>query len=1039
MTRLCPICSCPLPSRTRSRFCPRCSLRGALELAGEEAILLENGRVIGDYEMLELLGRGGMGVVYRARQKRLNRFVAVKVLVAGEFADVAARRRFQAEAAAAARLRHPHIVAIHEIGEHEGQPFFSMELIEGRTFADLVRDGPLPPVTAARLLQPVAEAVHFAHQQGVLHRDLKPSNLMLDAFGLPRVSDFGLARQLDVSERFTLTGEVLGSPSYLAPEQARGDRASEGVVSDVYSLGAILYDLLTGRPPFLGASPQAILRQVIETEPLAPRRLNPAIPLDLETICLKCLEKEPARRYPTAQELAEELTRFQRREPLRARPIGRLGRGWRWSLRHPAKAGLMLALATTLLTLAVVPTLAYIRISRAEQARAVQLRETLLTQARALRLGGHSGQRREGWSALVAAAQPLHGTPEADFIFRLRREAIANLALEDAWFEPATNLPAIPDATLLRLDRSQQWIATGTYRGPVRVLRVADQTLVSEWALTNQTLQHIVDFSPDGRYLALRHRERIAIWEVTNQVMVTSAVASLNQFAFRGGAQAVAFLQTNTVVCFALPSGAKLWERSLEQHPGRRTLVFSPDGHWLALGLGEERGIELLGLTTPARVRLRMTPAVAALGWSADGRWLAAGGDNGSVRLWDLGEKVENGPGNLGSTESQPPDWTVETHGMYLQALAFSPDNHWLAAASYDETIRLFDVRTGRMGLAFAAQAFRLDFAPDGSRVGPVWQGGKAGWLHLTNAPAFQSVRFLSRGASPALALNEAGSLCAVASEREVLVFKANLAAPPQRLPLENTRAVYFQPEGALLGLTFSNVLAWPMTMTDTDVVFGEWNNPAPGGGGEVAAFSRDRRTLAFARYRSDTVEVWRNGELRHRLDHPRVNCVALHPNGNELISTSLDGGETRRWNVETGQPLAAWPDDGGNRTAFSADGKWLVQFGPRCVVRNTQTWQVRELLAEVPPNANTADAAFSPDGRWLAVIMADREVHLLSVRDFTPLAVFEAPSRARLNRLAWDQKGETLAVLAAQNELQIWNLRALRSGLAQLHADWPE
>jgi WD40 repeat protein len=1029
----------PLPARTRSRFCPRCSLQGALELAEDDAIPpLEKGRVIGDYEMLEILGRGGMGVVYRARQRSLNRLVAVKLLVAGEFADDAARRRFQAEAAAAARLHHPHIVAIHDIGDHEGQPYFSMELVEGRTFADVAREGPLNGNTAARLLKPVADAIQFAHAQGVLHRDLKPSNLLVDAFGLPRVSDFGLARRLDAPERFTLTGEVLGSPSYLAPEQARGDRASEGPASDVYSLGAILYHLLTGRAPFLGASPQAILREVIENEPIAPRQLNPTLPIDLETICLKCLEKEPARRYGTAQELADELNRFLTHEPLRARPVGWCGRSWRWSLRHPAKAGLMLALLVTLLTLSLVPTLAYLRVSRAEQERAGQLRETLLTQARAVRLGGHSGQQRDGWTALVAAARPINRETNTDFHSRLRREAIANLALDDAWFEPATNLPPDADATLLSFDARQEVFAAGEFHGRVRLVRAFDSRPLGELAFTNHTLQHVVEFSPDRRFLALRHQERIGIWDLTNQVMVLSEIAGLNQFSFLSGGQSVAFLGTNHVVCLALPSGTKLWEKPTGDLSGRGVIAFSPDQTWLALGLEHGRGLEIHQVHSPAVVRLLMPSEVTSLVWSRDGRWLGAGGADGSIRLWEWGDRFRQDSAVEPMGPPFPPAWTFETHDTAIQAMAFSPGGRWLAVASNDETIRLIDVRAGRTGLSFPAVAYRLGFSSDGGRVGPVWQGGRAGWLRLRNSPAFKTTRFQSRNVNPSLAMSSSGNLCAVANSDAILVFGTNLEDRPSQLPLDRPRAAYFLP-GGLLALTFTNLAYWPLILDTNSHGFGPREESPLNSGGESASFSPDLRTKVFANYRMDSVDVTYDGQLRHRLAHPRVVSVALHPDSKLLVSASLDLGETHLWNAQTGERLATWPDEGANRAAFSADGQWLVQVGPKCVVRDTKTWKAQPLLTDVAPNATTADAAFSPDGRWLAVIMADRELHLLRTKDFATVAVLESPSQVRLHRIAWNQNGGKLAVLAARNELQVWDLKALRAGLRNLKADWPE
>jgi len=306
------------------------------------------GSRIGDYVLEAPLGEGGMGIVYRARQSSLNRIVALKMLPFGRFSPDAHLKRFRAEAEAIARLRHPNIVTIYEVGEHDGQPFFSMEYVDGSDLAKVIRERPLPIREAARLLASVAKAIQYAHEHGIVHRDLKPSNILIDGEGEPHVSDFGLARNLASDSDLTMTGQALGSPHYIPPEQAEGRREAHTAASDVYGLGAILYHLLAGRPPFVGETVPAILRQLAESEPVPPRLLNPDVPGDLETICLKCLEKNPARRYWTARELAEELERFLRDEPIRARPIGTLERAWRWCRRRPALAGMTAATSLTL-------------------------------------------------------------------------------------------------------------------------------------------------------------------------------------------------------------------------------------------------------------------------------------------------------------------------------------------------------------------------------------------------------------------------------------------------------------------------------------------------------------------------------------------------------------------------------------------------------------------------------------------------------------------------------------------------------------------
>jgi eukaryotic-like serine/threonine-protein kinase len=282
-----------------------------------------------------------MGVVYKAHQRSLHRIVAVKLILSGRFASKESVERLRAEAMAAAALRHPNIVAIYELGQVDGQHYFAMDYVEGRSLAEVVRHGPIPGRQAARYLLAIARAVHYGHQRGTLHRDLKPSNVLIDEQDQPRITDFGLAKRLnDGDGEPDAAGEPIGSPGYMPPEQARGDHDGIDIHSDVYSLGALLYDLLTGRPPFCAETMQATLDQVLHNPPASPRALNPNVPRDLETICLKCLQKEPAHRYLSAQELADELGCFLEGKPIRARPVGVAEQAWRWCSRNSTVAGL---------------------------------------------------------------------------------------------------------------------------------------------------------------------------------------------------------------------------------------------------------------------------------------------------------------------------------------------------------------------------------------------------------------------------------------------------------------------------------------------------------------------------------------------------------------------------------------------------------------------------------------------------------------------------------------------------------------------------
>lgn len=369
----CPRCGAQVPSLEWEGLCPRCIARVSLSpepepvMEAEEvpgpigtgaAAAFPTGFRLGDYELLEEIGRGGMGVVYRARQLSLDRLVAVKTILSGRLADPDAVRRFRAEAGALARLRHPHIVTIHEITESEGHHLFSMEYVPGGNLAQRLQEAPpgtagsdgarQKPTDAATLLAKVADAVHHAHERGVLHRDLKPSNILIDAAGEPHVTDFGLAKRLHAQSDLTYTGQLIGSPQYFAPEQFSPRFGEIGPRTDVFALGAVLYHLLTGRPPRHGETLEAVLLQLIDAVVVSPRKCDPTLPRDLDTICLKCLEPDPRHRYATAAAVAEDLRRFLAGQPILARPCSPARRLIHVVRRHPAPTLALLVVAASL-------------------------------------------------------------------------------------------------------------------------------------------------------------------------------------------------------------------------------------------------------------------------------------------------------------------------------------------------------------------------------------------------------------------------------------------------------------------------------------------------------------------------------------------------------------------------------------------------------------------------------------------------------------------------------------------------------------------
>ena len=365
VTRVCPKCGAEIPVDAPEGGCPGCLLESGLRLLDEEAVaggadllhidklartpgsgrLMELLGELGDYELLEEVGRGGQGVVFRARQKSLDRTVALKVISLGQWASKEHLRRFRREAEAAARLEHPGIVPIHEVGERDGFCYFSMQFIEGGQLDEVVEDAPMPIRRSAELVAQVARTVHYAHEHGILHRDIKPGNILLDEQGEPHLTDFGLARLVETESTVTRTLEVLGTPSYMAPEQATGSNTKLTNATDVYGLGAVLYQLLTGHLPFVGGTPYETIKLVIDTEPRPPRSLNPKIDRELSTICMKCLEKDPKRRYSSALALAEDLDHWLKHEPIRAKRSGFLTYAGKWVRRNPAIAALIASLA----------------------------------------------------------------------------------------------------------------------------------------------------------------------------------------------------------------------------------------------------------------------------------------------------------------------------------------------------------------------------------------------------------------------------------------------------------------------------------------------------------------------------------------------------------------------------------------------------------------------------------------------------------------------------------------------------------------------
>lgn len=500
-------------------------------------------RYFGDYELLEEVAQGGMGVVYKARQTSLNRIVAVKMILAGHLATDADVQRFASEAETAASLKHKAIVPIHEVGQQNGQHYFSMDFIDGRNLAEVIRTAPPSPEEAARIVKAIAEAVDYAHSEGIIHRDIKPSNILIDDSGQVHITDFGLALRVEVDRDLTRTGQVLGTPSYMPPEQARGKRDLVGPASDIYSLGAVLYDLLAGRPPFRGESAADTIRQLIDAEPLSPGQLNRDTPRDLETICLKCLAKEPHKRYGTAALLADDLARYLADEPILARRVNSVERAWRWCRREPRMAILFATLATLVAFIATIgPIIAAQQIRLRHEAEYLLGEKAELLDEKACLIDKLQTSIADQERVAAEALQQAELATRRAFNVQLRRTQ------QVWWSDPrqAEELlgdrlrcpPELRDFTWhlfdSLIDREPKTIAVPLGNHPRLALssrgellasvndtniQIWRTTTLSEYALIRGDFRDVwsVEFSPSGEWLAFGDNKDVVVWDVANR------------------------------------------------------------------------------------------------------------------------------------------------------------------------------------------------------------------------------------------------------------------------------------------------------------------------------------------------------------------------------------------------------------------------------------------------------------------------------------------------------------------------------------------
>jgi WD40 repeat protein/tRNA A-37 threonylcarbamoyl transferase component Bud32 len=1034
----------------------------------------ERPRVAG-YEILEELGQGAMGTAYKARQVSLKRLVALKVMRSARLANPLALARCRMEAEAAARLQHPHIVQIYEVGDQDGEPYLALEYIDGGTLEGRLGGKPQPGPAAAELVETLARAMHYAHQHGVVHRDLKPANILLTGEGVPKITDFGLAKILEGEPGQTLPGTIVGTPSYMAPEQAEGKAREVGPAADVYALGAILYELLTGRPPFRGASLLETLEQVRSEDPVPPSRLLPKLPRDLETICLKAMARAPARRYASAGALADDLRRFLNHEPIQARPVGPAERLARWCRRHPARGGLVAAISALLVTVVVASVLVALASTAQERTRR---REGLVRQLQVVRATPHvNGWSAEAWK-LVTEAAGL-GKDET-----LRTLAAATGAGLDA--RPGRHLERV-SVSWMAFDASGTRLLLGG-RGDVQGRPLEGAKL---WDLSADSLEVSwqagpgpVAFRRDGTPVHLVPRDGPSqfLWDLAGRRAVgecrfgpvpgqaaPSALAR-NELDFP-----VLTLSNDATLAAAAtlaPGGGRVaaWEAGsgrllfqAEQQAG--ALAFAPAGNLLAGS--DPQGSITLWSVPEGRVTATLPPAgvtVHCLAFSPDGRRLAVGDSAGAVTVWDV-------PARL------PVTYCYGSH-QDVYAVAFSPDGSLLASGGRGP-VRLWDAATGRLVLSLqsAGLVTSLVFAPDAGRLVVGCKGpARVSVWDLDHDRGIQTLRGLTSQAAH-LCLSEDGrSLAAVAHNWQVAVWdletgSLRLLLPGPRGGADDDAALAFGPDGRQLACSAGEgAKLWDAT---TGAELGSWSLPA--GAKDLLAFHPSGQLLLFRSEgqggapppgdgtgngdtRPAPVPVWLVRNLlgprptepvarladfdRHLLD------AAVTPDGRALILEGVSSGprgparSIRAYDGPTGAARWAVPS-----TRSPLAGTLALDPTGRLLAVRTENGDASAVLLDV--DSGTArgpvrpfPTALSPEARDLILagpsdLTGDAQGYALFGRgDPAPRLVLGIDSTPSFQPV-FSRDGNLLAWSNTDGTISVCRLHELRARLARAGLDW--
>jgi len=987
------------------------------------------------YEFLGELGRGGMGVVYKARHIALRRVVALKMILRGGHASGAELERFRTEAESIARLQHPNIVQIHEVGDHEGLPFFSLEFCSGGGLDRKLAGTPLPPREAAALVEKLAHAMQAAHDKGVIHRDLKPANVLLAEDGTPKITDFGLAKKLDEAGK-TQDGSVMGTPSYMAPEQAGGKSKELGPACDIYALGAILYELLTGRPPFKAATPLDTMMQVVTDEPVPPSQLQSKTPRDLETICLKCLQKVPGSRYSSALALAEDLRRFLEDRPVKARRAGQLEHAWRWCRRNRGLAtlgavvlvlgflvvpGMLLGFNRQLSAQLLLVTTAESEEKKAKRDALEKLFLSYRDQARANRLTGRMGHRFDTLKAVAEAANVLRQldltAEQIEFReFELRNEAIAALALPDLrpgpdWVVGLGN-PAEFSADL----KWYLWRDAEHYS----VRRAGDHANVFQLPLLNWG-----KLSPDGRYAAGGNYTAVQLWQIGDSNVILDMPCKHQAYHFSPDGKHFAFWSADEIHVFDLAKRKTIKRVAcppathLAYHPSQPRLAASCGGQIVVVDWQEGQRLKTMSDTSSI---------VGVLAWHPDGRRLAAVHGEERIRLWDVdsGKSYHDIEGQIGRGIS----------------VSFAAGGDLLVTAGWSAKLRLWNPHTGKAWLTVANSHHNTIYNSQRSMLGSSFDGNKLGLREVCSSRAYRTLAMEPRhGLKQGYylpAVSDNGSLLAVTVQDGVSLWDLETGENIAFLRSGLAASQFEKTESGSAVLTASNagLIRWPLERNAHSWVVGRAEKlPVEGNQRFAAVLARIPDGQVFALEHESGLMLRQRDKAPRILGPPRkMNHIALSPDGQWAAVTGLKDYSVKVLRLADGAEVKEIPQKVAmSKVSFSTDGKWLLTNGDGYRLWHVGSW-------EPGPTWNGGllqVGVFSPDG-LLALPTEEGTIRLLNLATQKELARLENPVQERASELIFTPDGTKLIATSMDSRIvHVWDLRAIREELVNLGLDW--